>query len=278
MLSEITLDITKRNLTIHKWLVGDSNVSCQEESSCHPNDVPLNHHPLPIKHGRACRVNMVSPPMAGPAKFRSTTQSTGWNAYPTDRLGYDNEKPGVGISPPTMHGVRMNAESTLEKLKVSHIGTDLPPLRATVSTKFVQTPNRLIQMLQLATHKLNELHDTKGKPSGRLRLYNLSDLNCFSMGVISDAPSLSELATFMKITPITLKKWYTIYKNAMQRNFDFEKLDKLAVIKKSMIFEELLLCSKLRFPRFPQSHRSCAVHCLIICIVLGKLGLRNSSI
>jgi hypothetical protein len=223
MLAEIILDVRKRNKSILKWLVRDSsNELCRQQSLCHPHDITLNHHPLSITHNRAWGDNLAPPPTSVPAKFRSSSSSE-WDIHRTDTLESDL-LPVVGVSLPTLHGVKLSANSTLAKLKLSHIGEELPPPRATNLIKFVQTPNKLIQMLQLATYKLNELHEIHGKRSGRLRLYNLSEFNCYSMGVKSSAPSLSELAAFMKITPVTLQKWFTIYKNALLRDFDFEKL------------------------------------------------------
>lgn len=78
-------------------------------------------------------------------------------------------------------------------------------------------------MLQLATHKLNELHGTSHTHNKMLRLFNLSEFSVHPNDVIRNAPTVSELAEYMDITPITLKKWFTFYKNAIMRDFDFNQ-------------------------------------------------------
>lgn len=226
-------------MSIHKWLVNNSIELCQQQSSFHPYNFTSDHHPLPIIHNQAWRDHMIPSPIGVLEKFQSSTPSTEWDNRPTDKLAFIKKLPSlselnhhkpypktsvIGEYLPKPHDVGSNTTSTLEKLKLSHIGQELPPLSTIATTKFVQTPNQLIQMLQLATHKLNELHATSGKQSRILRLYNLSEFNCYSRGVISSAPSVSDLAKYMKITPVTLKKWFTIYKNALMRGFDFSKL------------------------------------------------------
>jgi hypothetical protein len=226
-------------MSIHKWLVSDNIELSQQHSSCHPYDVTSDHPPLPIARNHAWRDHSALSPIAVLVNSRSLTTSAQWDTRPTDVLTSDEKLPTssqqnihgsypktsvVGKSLQTPHDVRSNAMSTLERLKFSLIGQELPPLSTTVTIKHVQTPNQLIQMLQLATHKLNELHGTYGKQNRLLRLYNLSEFNCYSMGVISSAPSISELALCMKTTSTTLKKWYTMFKNALVRDFDFIEL------------------------------------------------------
>jgi hypothetical protein len=231
MLTEIMLDVKKRNMSIHKWLVSGNIEQSQQHSSCHA--ITSDHHPLPIAQNHAWRDHSALSPIAVLANSRSSAQSTEWDTRPTEMIASDETLPSSSRqnihgsyrkSVQKPHDVRLNAKSTLEKLKFSHIGQELPPISTIAAIKIVKTPNQLIQMLQLATHKLNELHGTNGKQTRMLRLYNLSDFNCYSMGVISSAPSISELALCMNITSATLKKWFTIYKNALMRDFDFNEL------------------------------------------------------
>jgi len=224
-------------MSIHKWLDTDNIELSQQHSSCHA--ITSDYHPLPIAHDHACRDHSALSPIAVLANFRSPTPSTQWDTRPTDMLASDEKPPTslrqnihgsypkrsvVGKSVQKPHDVRSNAKSTLEKLKFSHIGQEVPPISTLAAIKIVKTPNQLIQMLQLATHKLNELHGTNGKQTRMLRLYNLSEFNCYSMGVISSAPSISDLALCMNTTSATLKKWFTMYKNALMRDFDFNEL------------------------------------------------------
>ena len=225
-------------MSIHKWLVSDNIELSQQHSSCHPYDV-MDHHPLPIAHNNAWRDHSALSPIAVLANSRSSTPSTQWDARPTDMLASDEKLPSssrqnihgsypktsvVGKSLEKPHDVRSSAKSSLEKLKFSHIGQELPPISTIATIKIVQTPNQLIQMLQLATHKLNDLYGTNEKKTRMLRLYNLSEFNCYSTSVISSAPSISELALCMNTTSTTLKKWFTMYKNALMRDFDFNEL------------------------------------------------------
>ena len=237
MLTEIILDVKKRNISIHKWLVSDNIEQSQQHSSCHA--ITSDHHPLPIAQNHAWRDHSALSPIAVLANSRSSAQSIEWDTHPTNMLASDETLPSssrqnihgsyprtsvVGKSVQKLHDVRSNAKSTLEKLKFSHIGQEAPPISTLAAIKIVKTPNQLIHMLQLATHKLNELYDGTNGQTRMLRLYNLSEFNCYSMGVISSAPSISDLALCMNTTSTTLKKWFTMYKNALMRDFDFNEL------------------------------------------------------
>jgi hypothetical protein len=100
-----------------------------------------------------------------------------------------------------------------------------PPLKAlTITSKTeVETVDQLVQMLQLATHKLNDLHGTVRRHCKVLKLYNIAGLESDPEDVNPKAPSLAQLAKHMKVNVSELQKWYSMYRLAESSEFDFRK-------------------------------------------------------
>lgn len=216
MFTEITADISKRNKSIHRWLLSDSNDQHdQHQSSFKPSDEIIpDHRSLLITQNYAWRDKLVASPIAFDERPLSK---------PNHHLSFITKKPSSKTRLVDKCLYTPKKKSTSETLKSSHLGQRLPPLSILTFIKWVQRPNQLIQMLQLATHKLNELHGTSHTHNKMLRLYNLSEFSVHPNDVISNAPTVSELAEYMDITPISLKKWFTFYKNAIMRDFDFNQ-------------------------------------------------------
>ena len=216
----------------------------------------------PIAHEHAWRDQLVPSPIEVVTNYRPEP-STQVNTHPVD-THVDDTHP-VDTYPVDTHSFDMHSVDTYpvdtnaadekpsslpnhahdslpkpnELLLSSHLGQRLPPLKTIPTIKSVQTPNQLIQMLQHATHKLNELHGTHIKHCKVLRLYNLSELNDDSKSVATKVPTLSQLAESMDTTPKSLKKWYTIYQNAVMRDFNFEEFGEDRIKDHYGVFFEL---------------------------------------
>ena len=218
--TEITLDISKRNKSIHRWLRSDSNDQHDRQlsSSKTSDDIIPDHRSLLITQNYAWRDQLVASPIAFDEKLPPSSSSK-----PNYHLTTMPKKPSFKTSFVDKCLPTPKKKSTSERLKSSHLGQRLPPLNNLPFIKWVQRPNQLVQMLQLATHKLNELHGTNRTHNKMLRLFNLSEFSVHPNDVISNAPTVPELAEYMDITPITLKKWFTLYKNAIMRDFDFNQ-------------------------------------------------------
>ena len=212
--TEITADISKRNKSIHRWLRRNSNDQHQSSFKSSDEIIP-DHRSLLITQNYAWRDKLVASPIA----FDERPSSSKPNHHLTCIPKKSSSKPSLVDK----FLYTTKKKSTSDRLKSSHLGQRLPPLGSLTFIKWVQRPNQLIQMLQLATHKLNELHGTSHTHNKMLRLYNLSEFSVHPNDVISNAPTVSELAEYMDITPITLKKWFTFYKNAIMRDFDFNQ-------------------------------------------------------
>eukprot|EP00804_Cyclotella_cryptica_P020178 CCRYP_010890-RA/>CCRYP_010890-RA protein AED:0.02 eAED:0.02 QI:411/1/1/1/0.5/0.42/7/4533/2209 len=97
----------------------------------------------------------------------------------------------------------------------------LPPRKCLTITPRtpIDTVSQLIQIVQLATHKLNELHGTSRRHCKVIRLHHLVEFGGESSGV----PTLAELAEHMRTTQRNIRKWCEMCLHAEKRGFDFEK-------------------------------------------------------
>lgn len=226
---EITRDLKRRNECIHKWLGADTSKR-QGQEKPQPKTKPkpktqakeeeMDDNPLPITEEHVWRDQLAPSPIEVVNHFYRTPEPTTQHHAEV----VDEKPPTLPEQLVTQKSVqKAHVKPTLEMFSASHLGQRLPPLKTIPSIKSVQTPNQLIQMLQIATHKLNDLNGTSVKHCKVLRLYHMSDFNDDPKIVSSKAPPLSELAQYMGTTPKSLKKWFTMYLNALTRKFNFEK-------------------------------------------------------
>ena len=230
MSTEITRDLKRRNESIHKWLgvsVDDSS-SKSEQPQKQPSLPTLyeeamnddDYEPLPITQEHAWRDQLAASPIEMEANHFPEPPAR-FHPHPVDTYTLFNEKPSH--SKPN-HIRKANDKPMIDQLIASHLGQRLPPVKTIPTINSVQTPNDLIHLLQHATHKLNELHGTHIKHCKVLRLYNMSEFNDHDLSsVVSRAPSLTELAEYMKTTQKRLKRSYNMYQNAVMGGFDFDQ-------------------------------------------------------
>ena len=231
--AEITRDLKRRNESIHKWLRADvASEKFQEEQAPQPKvkqpqgqvqpmEETVAYQPPPITEEHAWRDQLTASPIDLHEHHPRPTDTVHHPyAVNVEASQVNGKMPPAARKELTLQKPVLTKLS-LEVLAASHLGQRLPPMKSMTTIKSVQTPNQLIQMLQYATHKINELHGTHVKHCKVLRLYNLSDFNADVKKVKS--PALSDLAEHMETTPKSLKKWYTMYINAVIRKFDFDK-------------------------------------------------------
>ena len=217
-LAKITRDMKRRNESVHKWLIvggySASNHDQQMEQPLPPTfEEPYeeqydvyeeemeDYEPLPITKEHVWRDQL----SASPIEMNYIPRS---KHHPGDNLNGVHKSEGNPI---------------VDLLAESHLGQRLPPFKQIPATKNVHTVNQLINILQLATHKVNELNGTHTKHCKVIRLYNLPEFNDFDSSILIKAPSVVEIAAELKTTQKSLKKWYTMYLNALKAGFDFDK-------------------------------------------------------
>ena len=98
----------------------------------------------------------------------------------------------------------------------------------------IETVAQLIQILQLATHKLNDLHGTQRRHCKVIRLHQLPEFG----GDATGAPALSELAQYMSISQVNIRQWYEMCHFAENRGFDLRLLGDDRIDRHRGIFEE----------------------------------------
>ena len=228
-MQKITRDLKRRNESIHKWL-GVSTTSSSNGSKSSTTIGTLQKQQAPFEQYEYEQSDY----MVEEEELLPITQEHAWRGQlapsPIDmdelqctntadsRAFYDGKQQS-SFKPNKVQTNRM----LVDQLIASHLGQRLPPLKNIVTSKSIQTPNQLISMLQLATHKVNELNGTHTKHCRVLRLYNLSELNSFDQSIVMAAPRLSELADFMNTTRKSLKKWFAMYLNSVIGGFDYDR-------------------------------------------------------
>ena len=98
----------------------------------------------------------------------------------------------------------------------------------------IETVSQLIQILQLVTHKLNDIHGTHRCHGKVLRLYQLPELG----GDAVNAPKLSEIAKQCGVSQSNIRKYFDMCQNAERRGFDLRLLGNDSIEQHSGIFEE----------------------------------------
>ena len=95
--------------------------------------------------------------------------------------------------------------------------------------------SQLVEILQLATHKLNDLHGTIRRHCKVIRLHQLPELGGKGVGI----PPLAELAKHMSISQSNIRKWFEMCQNAEKRGFDLRLLGDDRIDLHSEIFEDV---------------------------------------
>lgn len=97
----------------------------------------------------------------------------------------------------------------------------------------IKTVSQLVQIVQFATHKLNELYGSTKRHCKVLRLYQLVELG----GDMTGIPTLAELAKSMATSQSNIRKWCEMCQAAERRGFDFLRYGNDSIDNHSGIFD-----------------------------------------
>lgn len=98
----------------------------------------------------------------------------------------------------------------------------------------IETVSQLIQILQLITLKLNDLHGTQRRHLKNIRLYQLPEFG----GDATGTPPLGELAQYMSISQANIRLWYGMCQCAEKRGFNLRLLGDDRIDRHRGIFVE----------------------------------------
>ncbi|KAL9189626.1 hypothetical protein ACHAXT_009301 [Thalassiosira profunda] len=227
-LLKITRDLKRRNETMQKWhgykskyhMTIPANEGILEEDSSEDESMEEQEEDLDDDLLHDDPLNFLEP---------SLTEDYAWRDQlaPSPIEALDETLPTAALPHVAQQSSKRKPKiSVVELLSASHLGQRMPPLKTIPFVKSVHTANQLVYALQHATLKLNELNFGNGprsKHAKLLRLYNLPELNEEYTGGAPKAPILNQLADSMETTPKSMRKWFAMYLNAVERGFDFER-------------------------------------------------------
>ena len=98
----------------------------------------------------------------------------------------------------------------------------------------IETVSQLIQILQLATHKINDIYGSNHQHGRVLKLYELPELG----GTAIDTPTLGDLAKYMSLSRINIRKWFDMCIRAERRGVDLRTLENDRIDLHAGLFEE----------------------------------------
>ena len=131
---------------------------------------------------------------------------------------------------------RLNESKIRQPLKKSVLDSRLPNRKhLTITSRTpIKTVSQLIQILQLVTHKVNDLHGTHRCHCKVVRLHQLPELGGNSIGV----PKLSEIAKYSGVSQSNIRNFFHMCQNAERRGVDLRLLGDDLIEHHSGIFEE----------------------------------------
>lgn len=100
----------------------------------------------------------------------------------------------------------------------------------------IETVSQLVQILQLASHKLNDLHGSTRRHCKVIRLNQMPELGGEGAGV--PMPTLSELAQCMRVPKRNILKWFEMLQYAENKGYDLSLYGKYRLDRHRGMFEE----------------------------------------